>query len=217
MPSERTDRLVLPYDVEGALVKTIGDHHAEHLAKMERVRGLAPRTFEQFATVVRMSDATAERLSGDTVPACLLGVIGAPTFARNEDDGFDAVFQLGMQITVMGQKRRDTLFRRDVMAWTTIECLIQRAPRTSDGLIHSLALTDYEPLADGDKQRTLGDARVLFEVGVRNVVSLTGFLPVAGSDWPAEAGGEPPEPYDDVAPRPVADVTFQVDRSAIAE
>lgn len=217
MPGATTDRLVLPHDVEGVLVKVIGDRHAEHLAKLERLRELAPRTFEPFATVVRMSDATAERLSGDTVPACLLGVIGAPTLTRNEEDALDVVFQLGMQVTVMGQKRRDTLFRRDVMAWTTIECLLQRAPRSSDGLIHSIRLVDYEPLADGDKQRTLGDARMVFEVGVTGVVSLTGFLPSDGTEWPPEAGGAPDDSYDPVAPRPVADLTFQVDRTPIAE
>lgn len=211
-------RLVLPYDVEQVLVDTIDARHAEHLAKCERLRGVGPRTFQPYATVVRMSDAGAMRLSGDTVPACLLGVIGAPRFVRNELDAFDAVFQVGMQVTVMGQKRRDTLLRRDVMAWTTVECLIQRTPRGGDVLVSGVRLMDYEPLAESDTQRTLGDARMIFEVDVPNVMSIGGFLPADGRDWPAEAGGAPDEPYDPIAPRPTADtVTFTVDRRPIVE
>lgn len=194
------------------------DRHVEHLAKAERMRDIPPRTFEQYATVARMSDEAATRLSGDTVPAVLLGVIGAPEFDRNEEDGVDATYQVGMQVTVMGQKRSDTLFRRDVMAWTTIECLLQRTPRGAGSLINSIRLTDYEPLADADTQRTLGDARVLFEVGVANVLTITGGLPASDSDWPPEAGGPPEEPYDDPAPKPqVTELTYDLDKLPIVE
>lgn len=211
-------RLVLPYDVEQVLVDTIDRRHQEHLAKCERERGVKPRTFQKYATVVRMSDAGALRLSGDTVPACLLGVIGVPTFRRNEDNGYDATYQVGMQVTVMGKNRRDTLLRRDVMAWTTVECLIQRTPRDSDALVHAVRLTDYEPLAESDTQRTLGDARMVFEVQVNGVLTVGGFLPADGRDWPADAGGAPAEPYDPVAPRPVAGtITAEFDRRPIVE
>src|SRR5262245_2897121 len=101
--------LVIPYDVEGVLIALIKRRHVEHLAKAERLRGEAPRTYQKFATVVRMSDAQGVRLAGDSLPACLLGVIGAPQFDRNEDDDIDAVYQLGIQITVMGQRRRDVI------------------------------------------------------------------------------------------------------------
>lgn len=211
-------RLVLPHDVEGVLVNVLKKRHPEHLAKMERLRELPAQTFEQYATIVRMADAAAERLSGDTVPACLIGVIGAPAWERNELNNVDAVFTVGMQVTVMGTKRSDTLFRRDVMAWTTIECLLQRVPRGSNGLVDSLRMTDYEPLSESDTQRVLGDARVIFEVGVPNVLSLTGGLPADDSDWPPEAGGAPVDPYDDVAARPVASpLTFEVSREVIVE
>lgn len=211
-------RLVLPYDVEGVVVDVLGRRHVEHLAKIERVRGVTPRTFEPYVTVARMADAAADRLSGDTVPACLLGVIGAPSFERNEFNNFDAVFQLGMQVTVMGKKRRDTLYRRDVYAWTTVECVIQRLPRSSDGLINSARLVDYEPLAEMDTQRTLGDARMVFEIGVTNVLSIGGYLPADDSTWPPSAGGAPANPYDPPAGRPVADpVTFELERTPIVE
>ena len=210
-------RLVLPYDVEGVLVDVIRRRHPEHLAKLERLRDVKPKTFEQYKTIVRMADSAGVRLSGDTVPACLLGVIGAPSFTRNEEDGFDAVFQVGMQVTVMGTRRRDTILRRDATAWTTIECMLQRVPRGSNGLINSVRLVDYEPLADSENQRTLGDARMVFEVGVVNVMTITGWLPADDNPWPSDAGGAPQEPYDPVAPRPSAVPTFTVDKQPLVE
>lgn len=209
--------LILTYDVEGLVVEVLKARHPEHLAKLERDRELQPRTFEQFKTVVRMSDAAATRLSGDTVPALLLGIIGAPSFVRNEEDSIDAVFQLGMQITVLGTRRRDVIYRRDVYTWTTVECMYQRLPR--DSVIHSVRLVDYEPLApDEDKQRVLGDARLVFEVGVNDVLSITGGLPAHNSPWPVEAGGAPVEPYDPVEPRPnIESLTFDLSRLPLSE
>lgn len=192
--------LVIPHDIEGVIVDVIKARHPEHLAKAERARGVNPMTYEQFATVTRMSDAQALRLTGDTVPALLLGVIGAPQWVRNEDDGIDAVYQLGMQVTVMGQKRADVLLRRDVMAFTVIECVYQRVPRR--GLINSIRLEDYEPLSEADSQRTLGDARMVWEVGVANVLSIGRGLPADDSTWPTEAGGAPAAPYDPLEPYP---------------
>ena len=98
------------------------------------------------------------------------------------------------------------------MAWTMIECLLQRTPRGSNGLINSVRLTDYEPLADEDTQRTLGDARMIFEVGVPDAMSLTGYLPADDSEWPPEGGGAPPDPYTPPEPRPEAVPTFTIDR-----
>jgi len=208
-------RLVLPYDVEGALVDIIDRRHGEHLAAAERRRGVPPRTFQPYATVVRMSDAAAVRLSGDTLPALLLGVIGAPDFVRNENDSIDAVFQLGMQVTVMGQRRRDTLLRRDVMAWTTVECIYARTSRR--GLVHSVALVDYEPLSESDDQRTLGDARLVWEIGVKDVLSISGGLPADDLSWPPDGGGPPVDPYDPIDPRPDARPEVEVVRIPIVE
>jgi hypothetical protein len=210
-------KLVLPHDVEGVLLDVIVRRHPEHLAKLERLRGLTPRTFQHFVTTVRMSDASAVRLSGDTTPALLLGVIGAPSFVRNESNSLDAVFQLGMQITAMGKRRSDTLLRRDVLAWTVVECVYQRVPRGSGGLINSVRLVDYEPVSEANEQRTVGDARLIWEVGVTGVLSITGFLPGDDRTWPPEAGGAPEEPYDPIEPRPTAVPTFEVDRVPLVE
>lgn len=204
--------LVLPHDLEGLLVDLIKDVHGEHLAKAERSRGLDPRTLEGFKTVVRMTDAQALKLTGDTVPAVLLGIIGAPTFERNEEDGIDAVFQLGVQVTVEGNRRRDTLLRRDIMAWTLIECLYQRTPRR--GPIQSVRLVDYEPLADSDRQRTVGDARMVWEVGVSNVLQIGRGIPATDREWPAEAGGRPDQPYDPLSEYPEATTSMTFERKA---
>ena len=211
-------RLVLPYDVEGVILDVLKRRHPEHLAKVERQRSLKPRTFQQFNTMARMADASGLRLSGDTVPALLLATIGAPTFRRNEENGIDAVLQLGMQITVMGQGRRDTLMKRDVLTWTAIECMYQRMPRGSNGLINSVALTDIEPLAEADTQRVLGDSRLVWEIGVTNMLAISGGLPRDTSDWPASGGGAPEEPYDPVGPPVTAtDVTVEIDRQPLVE
>lgn len=210
-------RLIVPHDVEGAIVDVISRRHPEHLAAEERRRGVAAETFQRLVTIARMSDGAAVRLSGDTMPCCLLGVIGAPTFERNEDNGIDAVLQLGMQVSVLGQKRRDTLYRRDVTAWTVIECMYQRVPRDGLGLVDSLRLVDYEPLAEADTQRTVGDARIVWEIGVANVLTITGGLPTDDSEWPTEGGGPPEDPYDPIEPRPTAVPTFTLDRLPIAE
>lgn len=200
-------RLVLPYDVEAVLLDVLQRRHPEHLAKLERVRGKAEGTYERFATMVRMSDAGALRLAGDTVPALLLGVIGAPTWRRNENDAIDAAYQVGMQLTVMGQKRRDTIFRRDVMAWTMVECVYQRVPRGSEGLISDVRLTDYEPLAEVDTQRTVGDARLVWEVGVKDVLAISGGPVADDREWP-----EDPQ-----APWPAATPTFTLERQPLVE
>lgn len=210
--------LVLPHDIEGALVDVVKARFREHLAKVERARGMQPRSIKTFNTIARMSDAQGARLSGDTLPAVLFGVIGAPEWVRNEDEGIDAVFQIGCEVTVEGQRRSDTLLRRDVMAFALIECLYQRLQRGRGAAINSVRLTDYEPIADPGSQRTLGQARMIWEIGVTNVLSITGFLPPTDSAWPPDAGGAPADPYTPPEPTPTAtDVTFTLDRRPITE
>jgi hypothetical protein len=196
--------LVIPYDIEGLILDTLREHHAEHLAARERAYGEAPGTFQAFTTMVRMSDAQALRLAGDTLPALLLGVIGVTDFTRNENDAIDATFQLGVQVTVLGQRRRDVILRRDLMAFTVAECILQRVPRRD--AINSIEWTDYEPLSDGDNQRTVGDARMIFEVGVANAIAIRG-MPSGDSEWPLQ-------PTD---PAPEAVLSFTLDKEAITE
>ena len=213
-PVAADTRLILPYDVEGLCVDVLRRRHPEHLAKLERDRDYAPGTLQPFVTIVRMTDAEGLRLRGDTTPACLLGVIGVPGLTRNEDNAYDATLQLGVQVTVMGNRRRDVLLRRDAMGWTTVECLLQRLPRTS--LISDVELVDYEPAGDADDQRIVGDARLVLEVGVIGMLSAVG-LPADDVDWPpGEPGGPPEDPYDPPVELPLAtDVQVHVDREPI--
>jgi hypothetical protein len=213
-PVAADTRLILPYDVEGAVIHVLDRRHSEHLAKIERHRGLQPRTVEPFVTVVRWTDAEGIRLVGDTTPCCLLGVIGAPDFTRNEDNAYDVTLQLGMQITVMGQRRRDVLLRREVMAWATLECVLQRLPRT--GLVSGVRPVDYEPAGEADEQRIVGDVRLVFELDVPGMVSAVG-LPVDDSPWPpGQPGGPPEDPYGPPLELPLAtDVSVDVDREPI--
>lgn len=217
--------LTLPYDVEGVFLDLLRRRHVEHVAKLERQRGAAAKTFQTFQTIQRMSDAQGLRLSGDTTPCLLLGIIGAPDIRRNEDDCLDVVYQLGMQITVLGQRRRDVILKRDVLGWSVIECVYQRLPRHAVGgvipyspqedgrlqghqppaVVRSVALSDYEPLADGDTQRTVGDVRLVWDVGIANALSIRGGWPVDSSDWPEGAGGAPADPYTPQEPWPAAD------------
>jgi len=229
--------LTIPYDVEGVIVDLIRRRHVEHMAKLERQRGVAPRTFQTYNTVVRMSDAQGIRLSGDTTPSLLVGVVGVPGIIRNEDECLDLTFQLGMQVTVLGQRRRDVLLKRDAFAWSTIECIYQRLPRHAAGalalpspqndsrlqanqppaVIRDVELMDYEPLSDGDTQRTVGDVRMIWQVGVANALSIRGGWPVDDSDWPYDAGGAPADPYDPQQPWPGARPEVVVDRKLVIE
>jgi hypothetical protein len=211
-------RLVLPADVEQAVIDVVNRRHAEHLAKLERQRGLTPGRWKPFVTVVRMADADAVRLSGDTVPALLLGTIGLPVLSQNEDETIDGRYQMGMQVTVMGQRRRDTLLRRDAYAWTTAECIYQRLPRSSN-LVQQVALVDYEPLASGDDQRTVGDARLIWELDVPNIMAIVGTLPADDRPIPPDTpGGPPSDPRVPPLEFPEAgSVVVRLDRSPIVE
>lgn len=210
-------QLVIPHDVEGLVVDLLKRRHVEHLAKLERARGLAPRTLDTLVTCVRMSDAQGVRLSGDTVPACLVGCVGGTDFTRNEKDAVDATLQLGVQVTVMGKRRRDTLLRRDCTAFTVVECLYQRLPRT--GLVSAVRLTDFEPLSEADDQRTLGDMRMIFELDVPDMITVAGGLPADDSPRaPGDPGGPPDGPYELPVPAPAPrEVTFTIDRIPITE
>jgi hypothetical protein len=213
--------LIVPDVVEDLIVDVIRRRHPEHLAKLERQRGKAAETYERYATVSHMaSEAADARLSGDTLPACLLGFIGtAATPIQTENDRLNVALQLAMQVTVLGQRRRDTLRRRDVMAWTTIECVLQRVPR--NGPVASIRLTDYEPVEERDEQRILAEARVIFEVTVADMVTVIGGLPADDTPWPAGGPNSGPpdgEPYTPpLGPPEATDVTFAVEKHPIVD
>lgn len=213
--------LICPDEIEDLIVDVIRRRHPEHLAKLERQRGKQPETYTRYQTVSHMASGAADaRISGDTLPACLLGIIGtASTPIGTENDGLNVSLQLAMQISVLGNRRRDTLRRRDVLAWTTIECVLQRVPRT--GPVASIRLVDVEPVEERDEPRILAEARVIFEVTVADMVTVVGGLPSDDTPWPPGGPGGPPpdgEPYEPPVELPEAtDVTFAVEKQPIVE
>lgn len=210
-------RLVTPDEIEDLAITVLKDHHAEHLAKLERARGKPPETYERLVTVSHMA-AEGLRISSDTLPAALVGVLGdSGESVRNERDALDVPLQLGIQVSVLGQSRRDTLRRRDATAWTVIECLLQRLPRADT--VATIRLTDWESLAEADTQRILGDYRIVFEVTVADMVAIVGGLPPTNTPWPpGTPGGPPAAPYDPPEPLPQASsVTYSLSKEPIVE
>lgn len=197
--------LITPAEVEDLAVEVLRTRHPEHLAAHERRRGLAPETLERLRTVSHYAALDAA-LSGDALPAALVGSPGTfepPT--RNEENTLDVSLTLGVDVTVVGKARRDTLRRRDWTAWTVAECLLQRLPRS--GVVSGVMLRDVEAVEDAQAQRIRGVARLLFTVTVPGAVSLLG-LP-ADDDVrfaPGGPGGPPPDglPYD--VPVPLGEV-----------
>lgn len=209
--------LTTPDQVEDVVIDVLRRRHAEHLAKLERQHGLAPETLERYATVSHLaSDEAQARLSTDVLPAVLIGVVGSGGVPDlNEYDKLNVPMTLAAQVTVMGNKRRDTLRRRDWMAWTTIECVVQRVPR--HGPIDSVTLTDWEPVTQSDAQRILAEARIVFTVTVADAVTVRGGLPPDDTPWPPGGpNGAPATPYDPVPAAPVAtDITFTTNKERI--
>lgn len=207
--------LVTPAEIEDLAVEVLRERHPEHLAAHERRRGLEPETLERLRTVSHLA-AQDEVLSGDALPAALLGVVGTSGEpSRNEDDAIDVPLALGMEVAVMGQARRDTLRRRDWIAWTAIECLLQRLPRSE--IVGSIRLRDVEPIVDAQAQRIRGAVRVMFEVWVPDALSLLGLPGHADERWPdGAAGGAPATPYAEPVPLPVvAEAEADVDREEV--
>lgn len=203
-------RLVTPVEVEDLAVEVLRARHVEHLAAHERRHGLAPRTLERLRTVSHLA-AQSDLLSGDKLPAALIGSPGlAVEPQRTADQTLDLVVSLGVEVTVIGQGRRDTLRRRDWTTWTVIECLLQRLPRGDT--INQIRLQDVQSLEQADAHRIRGQARVLFAVVARGAVDVR----VRSHDdprWPL-----PADPYLPPADGPVVtSVEIDVERVALID
>lgn len=209
--------LITPDQVEDVFIDVLRRRHPEHLAKLERQLALDPQTLERYATVTHLgADEANARLSTDTLPAALVGVIGSGGPPEtNEYDKLNVPMLVAVQVTVMGQRRRDTLRRRDWMAWTTIEAVLQRVPR--HGPIDSIRLTDWEPVSQTDSQRILAEARIVFTVTVGDVLTVVGGLPPDDTPWPSGGpNGPPTTPYEPPLPGPAAtEVTFTINKERI--
>lgn len=190
-------RLVTPDQVEDLLVSTLRARHLEHLAAQERRHGRRVQQIEPLARIGYLSD-TDQRSSKVPVAAALIGcvgLLGEPR--RNEFDTLEVDLQVAVEVSVFGAFKRDTMRRRDWMAMTVIECLLQRTPR--DDLISALWWTDSEPVdARRGTNDLLATERILLAATVPQMVSIAGGLPATDDLWaPGGPGGPPPdgEPY----------------------
>jgi hypothetical protein len=211
--------LVTPDQIEDLAVDVLTRRHPEHLAKLERLRGLRPQTLARLRTIVHFAHPDAQANPSDkNMPAVLIGHIGMSSAERDETERLNTTIQLGVQVSVLGKNRLDTIRKRDWTAWTVAECLLQRMPR--NGPVHSIALVgDAEPLATGDRERTLGDYAFVFDVEVVGMLTLVGGLPTDDTAWPPGGpGGAPGRPYDPPVALPRASrVTVTLDKDSIVE
>lgn len=155
-----------------------------HFAKLERLRGLRPRTLEPPKTVSHMANPdAAAALSGEQLPSVTFTLSGARTEpVRTELDTLDLPVQLAVRVNVMGRIKRDTLRRRDWTAFCVIECLLQRLPRSS--FVSRLDLVDFEPIEAADESRIRGEYAAVFNVWIPDAIQI-----------PRELVPDPYDPY----------------------
>lgn len=210
--------LVTPDVIEDACLDVLDRLHIEHLAKLERQRGLPPRTIEKLATVDLLI-GEGIRLREDKPPAALLGIFGtdhAPE--RDKHQRLTFTWTLAVQVTAVGTNRRDVIKRRSWYAMTIAECLLERLPRHADP-VDALELLDVDFIngrTTEQRPRTVGEAHLLFSVRVRESMDLADLPPSDTPLPPGTPGGPPAEPYEPPEPWPVAsDVTSTVDKEPL--
>lgn len=209
--------LVTPDEIDELCIDLLTRRHAEHLAKLERQRGLNPQTIERLATIDLLA-GNGFRLREDKPPGVLLACMGtsdAPE-RRGVHKQITITWSLAMQIVTVGSGRADTLKRRSWYAMTIAECLLMRLP-TKSGPVTRIDLSDID-LSNGAEertQRTVAEAQLIFDVRVANAMDLTD-LPLDDTRFPAGTPGGPPStPYDPPVPlpeiteRPIVNVDHQ--------
>lgn len=199
-------RLVTPDLIEDVCIDVLTRRHPEHLAALERDRGLAPQTIQRLKTVNLLA-AHNISLREDTPPAVLLGVFGAPKWTRNTDPGWDLEWDLMIEVRVIGKGRADTLKRRGWYSMTVAECLLQRVPRHQD-FLWKIEPKDLD-LANGttieDNPRVFASGTLAFTVATGRAMQLRGLPPDDTTIPPGTPGGAPVTPY--APPEPWPDVT----------
>jgi hypothetical protein len=210
--------VITPDVIEDQALSALADHHAEHLAKLERDLGLPARTIEPFRTVDLLA-GDGVRLREDNPPAVLLGIFGTsgrPEPDKNGDLTF--VWQLAAQVVTVGQDRRDTIKRRGWYAMVVAQCMVWRLPRQA-APVDSVSLGDVEFTngRTGDSRpRTVGEAQLFFDVRVRGTLGPRDLPPIDTPLPPGSPGGPPSEPYDPPVPWPqVATAKTTTDKEPI--
>lgn len=210
--------LVTPDVIEDACIDVLDRRHPEHLAKLERERGLAPETIERLATVGLLI-AEGVRLREDKPPAALLGLFGTDNAPeRDKNDQLTFVWTMAVQIVALGTNRRDVIKRRGWYTMTVAECLLARLPRAAEP-VDALRLIDVD-FTNGrtteQRARTVGEGQLLFSVRVRESMDQR-VLPADDTPLePGTPGGPPAEPYTPPEPWPPAtDVHSDTDREPL--
>jgi len=197
--------LITPDLVAQACIDVVTDLHREHLAALERQLGLPAQTIEPLATVDVLA-GEGFRLRSDRAPCCLLGIFGLARTPESTKNGLRMTWALAVEISVVGTDRADVIRRRDWYAMVVAECLIQRVPRQGSP-IDTVELADVDLVAAGEEgtQETVGQARMLLDVAVRESLDPHG-LPAADTPLePGTPGGAPLTPYEPPVLWPVAD------------
>ncbi len=211
-------RLVTPWDVDRHLVQVILDLHPQHLAAQERRAGLAPRTLEGFRTVTMLEDPGDPRTGHHMWPACLIGTTGADGFVEATPDTRDATLAVAVAVVVAGSDRLDAHHRRSVLAWTALECLVQRAARDGSPITGlTVSRVEFQAPQEHRQGAVLMEASVLLEVAVAEAFTAR-WLPAIGDTEipPGDPGGGPEGPYTPPVPAvPVAPFVPDVDKEPV--
>lgn len=212
-------RLITPDLITATCIDVLGRRHPEHLAALERDRGLPARKIERLATVDELT-GEGNRQRGDQLPAVLIGTFGTantPTVTSRRKVTFE--WAIAAEVWVFGTNRADTLRRRDWYALTVAECLLQRLPRHAEP-VDALELLDIDFAAGagkvGGREGSLAHAQLLFSVLTRDAIDLDG-LPTDDSTLPpGSPGGPPGDTYTPPVPWPqVADAHTQIDKEPL--
>lgn len=190
--------------------------HPEHLAALERDRGLDAETVERFRTVDVLA-GEGMNLHDDQRPCALIGTFGTVDRPNVRARKLDIVWLLAAEITVTGVDRADSVKRRDWYTLTLVECVLCRLPR-KDAPAHSIELADIDLIqgAVAKTQRSYAQARVTFDVVVKDALDLSAFTPDDTPLDPGSPGGPPEDPYTPPVPWPhVTSVTANADREPI--
>jgi hypothetical protein len=212
-----TPGLVMPMDAVEVVLDVLRRRLPEHFAAFEVERGLEPGTIPMPTTIDHLA-GNGFRLKEDTAPSVLVGIVGnADPPERTKDGSWDLTWAMGVEVTVEGRDRTDTLIRRDWYGMLVAECILDRVPRAGEP-IDALALEDVDlvPYLDETTQRVTGQARFLFSVKLRQSLGRRLLPPDNASTTPGTPGGPPAAPYTPPQPWPAAtDVSTTVTREPI--
>lgn len=138
----------------------------DHLAG----EGFRERKDKPPCALIGLFGDSAEPLKGNARP--IASPTGGPASSRGMTLGM--TWTIAVEVTVIGQSRRDVLQRRDWYGYTVAQCLLQHTERKGDPLdAFALIDADLTSGAEGETSNTLAQARFIFEAVVHDALPLT--------------------------------------------